>query len=237
MKVTDGMVELALQVFKAREGNANYQKFYGMQAALEAVFAIQRDVVKDFVDMMEDLEGCYSKGSAYDTHIKGIKGTAAFKALKSSISPVSEERFNCIFCGTKGCAVCGRSPGQPTDTQDNDGWIKHSGNKRPNTQMKLKAKCQDGSVWDERTYFIDWRQDLINPVIAYRIIDEPKEEKEEPKKRCDCWDAEIKEPKKQTLLEYALTLHDAKTLMELNGMALTAIYSEYWSKTNAYMEK
>ena len=96
-------------------------------------------------------------------------------------------------------------------------------------------KCKDGSVWSTGlSVYTSWEQDLENPVIAYRIIPEAKEESklDEFLRKPQVWETELpdnhfayrcgickkgkhsidgecdcggskKEPKKQTLLEFA----------------------------------
>lgn len=71
-----------------------------------------KKVIKDFVDMMEKGE----LSLAFQ-----VKITPEYRALKASISPVSEEteQPNPAILDTP--TACGNTE-QPTDTQDNDGW-------------------------------------------------------------------------------------------------------------------
>ncbi len=122
MQVTDSIMEIASDAWNAAVSN---DVETCLKAALEAVLSIQGDVVKSFVDMMEatilnnqinffkvasiGTQEEFNKYQGAIDFMSKISITPEYIALKSSISPVSEDNLEKVE--------------QPIDTQDNDGWI------------------------------------------------------------------------------------------------------------------
>ena len=119
---------------------------------------------------------------------------------------------------------------QPTDTQDNDGWIKWNGGKFPNGKY-IEVKYND----EYRGSFDTWTK---YDIIAYRIIDEPKAE-ELNRHRVFHFDGntsvkiepEKKEPKKQTLLQF-IEERQAKV-----GQKLDSTYGWLIGEVSQYLEE
>jgi hypothetical protein len=102
----------------------------------------------------------------------------------------------------------------------NDGWIEWKGGPSPLkkgqvAEVKFRSGRIDKYDWTLTEYFWEHRTvyDTSYNVLAYRIIEEPKEEK--------------KEPKKQTLLEYMLN----------SPMQLTHREKALWSLASEYLEQ
>lgn len=178
--------------------------------------------IKEFVDMMHNIEDNHSNTIEFKLLCR-IMQSQEWKALKAIADrPVSEDRMPSIV-------KWAYSPGeeQPTDTQDNDGWIKHRGREVPQgitdeTELEIESiffgddnrirKLKGKNIYKAWWIWEQWH----SRIIAYRIIDEPKEGcdvcedayvtgmKDEIKAICKWCEEEIKgkEPKKQTLLEF-----------------------------------
>ena len=162
-----------------------------------------------------------------------------------------------VFIGCQDSHVPPERPLKEPEAQCNDGWIKHTGNKRPYGNIS-EVKCKDGSTWSTGlSVYISWEQDLENPVIAYRIIPEAKEDIksdirkqieglkpdcicEHPKPsfsraHCEiCWGKytqklQEKEPKKHTLLE---SFYEGMICADTREYKLISKISEYLEQQN-----
>lgn len=257
MKVTDEMTEVATTAHLMAA--TNFMELKGaeflkqdftpeewsdlksmMKAALEAVFEMQGGVVKDFVDMMEkELTIDKKMGGTYWSKVAAsIMRSDEYQALKSSISPVSEDKKGVWKMPTPGadeydwskldhglykiywkdgsCSMASvgslhsgkrwfaptnwtskdhniasscwnkvkdvkcimsnagfdreEEPEQPTDTQDNDGWISWGGDllELPVGWKDIEVKFESGELLKYKSGD-SWIFKNEN-VIAYRVI-------------------------------------------------------------------
>lgn len=121
-------------------------------------------------------------------------------------------------------AYIANQPEKPDSSieQDNDGWIKHDGSRSNPVPFGLcsEVKFKDGKVIKNSIPHLPLDAYFWDDVIAYRIVSESKEEKQDIDKLSDQIQSityqvleitsmieaiteGIKEPKKQTLLEFA----------------------------------
>lgn len=125
-------------------------------------------------------------------------------------------------------------PEQPTDTQsnysekpncsqDNNEWIEWKGGKQPAADnTNIEVKLSNGVLDSRHAQYFMWERDFTKnylDIIAYRIIDEPKE----------VIITGLKEPKKQTLLEFALKYAEQKdgSIKSLTNLGLIEMFSDY----------
>lgn len=172
---------------------------------------IEKQIIKDFVDMMEEQASVInSNAQEYSARmLYAIINSPEYQALKVSISPVSEDNKKHLEKEVI------REMIRPKDAQDNDGWIEWKGGKQPvgdNVLVEIKIR---GGRYLYPALSGSWNWIWINnseDIIAYRIIEEPKEEKheitfnsyEEYEQRIQ--DIRKKqEPKKQTFKEFVGT--------------------------------
>ena len=248
------MIEAYTAYHKANiEGKVN-----PIRAALDAVFEMQGEVVKDFVDMMDERlvssnEGFKTYGGNYNQgyidSLIHLTSKPEYIALKSSISPVSEDKkgewkmpipeadeydwskldhglykiywkdggrsmasVGSLHSGKRWFAPTNwtskdhniasscwnkvkdvkcimsnadlnreEEPEQPTDTQDNDGWIEASTVQnitlQPQQKIEIKTFCQ--KILSIGAADAPWKLCGLSvpySIIAYRIIEEPKKQ-------------------------------------------------------------
>jgi len=268
MKVTDSIMEIASDAWDDAGSN---DVETCLKAALEAVFdqfpdatkMVESKVIKDFVDKMEKEIAISQKYSNYynvNWHdaFRFIQANSEYQALKASISPVSKDKVHTISAKD----MPPQSHWQPTDTQDNDGWILTHGKKPDLSDDTLVAALLRGEDKDSGVQPIkDWYWLFagegfcdIGDIIAYRIIEEPKEQKKEVcgcKIPARCWGGleglcgvcrkplekkdskeENKEPKKQTLLEYVTKKYKFDHEVDAPFHRLLVVISDYLEEQN-----
>lgn len=126
-----------------------------------------QDKIKDFVDMMEkDGEMRCRASGAYYISTNSIVKSPEFQALKACITPVN-------------------------NAQDDDGWVEHHGSEQPTETFNkiVEYKCKNletgfiFNTFSNPANDIYWGHIADTKIIAYRIIKEPEEEKQETKKQ------------------------------------------------------
>lgn len=203
MKVSDEILDIAMQI-ALYDGlsKVNKELYTGrFRAALEAVFdhiadaskVIDKQVIKDFVDMMEremeilheyQAEAANSDKRLWDEQIKAIRdleSTPEYEVLKASITPSSEDSTQ-LKHPVEGDDIIYNTFPNNTNKSD-DGWIAHAGGSIPGcpSNVNIIAKLRNGTETAEgRAGAFDWSwKDTMSKtdIIAYRIIEE-----KEPKK-------------------------------------------------------
>lgn len=149
----------------------------------------------------------------------------ALEAVFAHIANQPEKPDSSIFCDCNlpGCWYCA-SEHKRRGLQDNDGWIEWlaTDSLQPPVPAttRVQVKGSKGNRYENEARNFCWGTQTKEFIIAYRIISEPKEEKQDIDKLSDQIQSitdqvleitnmietiteGIKEPKKQTLLEFA----------------------------------
>ncbi len=229
--------------------NGGFIDYDAVRLALEAVFdhiekvSIDSQILTSKPDELKEnyhtVEGhVIEEGKYYKT--RNDQKAKIYSLNRNQIFTGFEDSKSGYICDNQGSYFKGQESSldlmrpwieQATDKQDNDGWVKHDGIKKPDCLdgKKFEFKCRGGNV-EPGDFANLWKhEEQCYDIIAYRIIDEPKvkfthgkdgilEKKlDEFLRKPPKWITELpenntgcplfekkKESKKQTLLEYVI---------------------------------